>query len=109
MKIGDRIKHLRNYNGMSQKEFGEIIRLSQDHISLFERGKRMPTENTIDVICMKFLVNKKWLVKGEGEMFRNPLNGDEVSDKVKELGKKLSRLPYKDQLKAIKIIETMLE
>ena len=42
-------------------------------------------------------------------MFRNPLAGDEVSDQVKELGRKLSRLPYKDQLKAIKIIETMLE
>ena len=108
-QIGDRIKFLRVYNGMSQREFGEMIRLSQDHISLFERKKRIPTENTVDIICMKFLVNKRWLTKGTGEMFRNPLAGDEVSDQVKELGRKLSRLPYKDQLKANKIIETMLE
>ena len=39
----NRIKELRQVNGLTQAEFGKKIGVSQDTISLWEQGKSIPT------------------------------------------------------------------
>lgn len=66
--MNTRIKELRNYLNLSQREFGNAIGL-RSSISEIENGKAPITERTIIAICSKFNVNEKWLKSGIGEMF----------------------------------------
>ena len=53
--IGDRIRKIRKANGnLNQTQFGQIIGVSQDNVSLWERGKTAPTVDYIVAIIDKF-------------------------------------------------------
>lgn len=65
----NRLKELRKFKKLTQKEFGEKIGVSGDTISSIEKGKRNLTERNISLICEKFDVNEEWLREGKGEMF----------------------------------------
>ncbi|EGT3653521.1 helix-turn-helix family protein [Clostridioides difficile CD149] len=73
--MNNRIKELRQIKHLSQKEFGETLNLSQNHISSIEKGVRTVTDRTINDICDKYNVNKKWLLTGQGEIFKDVLEG----------------------------------
>lgn len=64
----NRVKELRKFKGMTQKEFAKSIGLKQNAISVMENGDKI-TEQNIKLICKEFNVNEKWLRTGEGEMF----------------------------------------
>lgn len=66
--MNTRIKELRNYLKLTQKEFGLKIGLKSS-ISEIENGNAPITERTIISICSKFNVNESWLRYGKGEMF----------------------------------------
>lgn len=69
--LGERIKELRMSVGLSQKEFGIRIGVSDTAVSKIERGERNPSEQTIISICREFDVNESWLKEGTGNMFSN--------------------------------------
>lgn len=69
--LGERIKELRMSVGLSQKEFGIRIGVSDTAVSKIERGERNPSEQTILSICREFNVNYAWLKEGTGDMFSN--------------------------------------
>ncbi len=49
-KIGNKIAELRRENNLSQKDFGEKLGVSQDTVSLWEKGKSLPaTEYVIEI------------------------------------------------------------
>lgn len=55
--IAERIKELRLENKLSQEEFGKSLGLSQDTISLWERGKSLP--NITDIIKIIEIYSKE--------------------------------------------------
>ena len=65
---------------MSQEKFGEVLGVSRDVINNFENGRVELTNAFINLICLKFGVNEKWLRTGEGEMFTQKSNNllDEI-------------------------------
>ncbi|WP_338631111.1 helix-turn-helix transcriptional regulator [Clostridium baratii] len=67
--MDNRLKELRKFLNLSQREFGAKLNLSPDMISLLERGKRKFTERVISDICREFNVNRNWLETGDGDMF----------------------------------------
>ena len=69
--LNERIKELRMSVGLSQKEFGIRIGVSDTAVSKIERGERNPSEQTIKSICREFDVNESWLKEGVGNMFLN--------------------------------------
>jgi len=42
-ELSKRLKELRIENGYSQSEFGKLLNVSQDTVSLWERNKSSPT------------------------------------------------------------------
>ena len=64
-----RLKQVRLQLKLSQKEFGNHLFLSQDQISLLERGKRNLIDRTLNDICRTFNVNEEWLLYGTGSIF----------------------------------------
>ncbi|MGL5381754.1 helix-turn-helix domain-containing protein [Clostridium sp.] len=67
-----RLKELRHYLGLTQYEFGKSIFLSQGQISILELGKATITQRTIHLVCIKYKVDKHWLLTGQEPMFKTP-------------------------------------
>ena len=108
-EIGKRIKQIRKDLSMTQSEFGNKLRLSQDQISAFELGKRNPQLDTLDLIEIHFGINKEWLINGTGEMYNDPFENLDGPESLKELGRKIMQLPDKQYDKLIKMINDFLE
>ena len=88
MTINERIKELRTNLKMTQTEFGNLISLTQNHLTGIESGKRNVTERTIKLICSiawppsNLIVNEKWLTTGGGPMFIEKDNDQEFMEAV---------------------------
>lgn len=54
IKIGNRIKEIRLEHGLSQQKFGELLSVSQDTVSLWEKGKSVPVTELLIEIAIKF-------------------------------------------------------
>ncbi len=72
----DRIKQVRQSEGLTQAEFAEKIGLSRNYIAMIEIGQREPSDRTIKDICRIFGANEIWLRTGVGEPF-TPLSRSE--------------------------------
>ncbi len=60
--IGIRIKEIRKENNLSQAEFGKILSVSQDNVSLWETGKGYPTIQHIVLIAKTFNVSADYIL-----------------------------------------------
>lgn len=72
MKIGERIKKVREMTGLSQLVFAEKLGIDRSYISKIEKGNREPSSQLIKLICTTFGINEDWLKNGEGEMLWIP-------------------------------------
>ena len=60
--IADKIKEIRQMNNYSQTDFGKLLNVSQDTVSMWERGKISPTIEHIYHICLTFEVSADYLL-----------------------------------------------
>ena len=67
--IGDRIRKIEELFRLKSKDFAEILRISQSHVSEIESGKAQPSKSLIRAISFAFGISEKWLVTGEGPIF----------------------------------------
>ena len=66
----ERLKALRDDQGLKRKEFAEKIGISVFSIESYESGRREISERTIDDICRAIPnLNKDWLMTGNGKMY----------------------------------------
>lgn len=100
--MNTRIKELRKFLHLTQKEFGLKIGL-RSSISEYENGNTPITERTILAICSQLNVNENWLRYGQGEMFNNI---DKQYEEFFEIYKNLSK-PLQDFL--LKTAKELLE
>lgn len=76
--INERIKTLRSTLGMKQVDFANKISRTQAVFSKYESGAIAITDRTIADICREFNVNEQWLRAGEGLMFKQQDNLDNM-------------------------------
>lgn len=67
--INERIYKLRKDLSLSQEAFGEKIGIKKASVSMIEKGKNNPSEQTIKLICKEFNVSYAWLIDGVGDTF----------------------------------------
>ena len=91
--MNERIKEIRKSVGLSQKEFGVRIGVSDTDISIIEHGERNPSKQTIKLICKEFKINQNWLKSGIGEMFSNDQDIflDDLTE-LNSLGERIKKL-----------------
>jgi len=63
--IGDRIKYIRNYLKLNQKEMATELDVSDSHISGIERSKHQPSKNFLLSVCKLYGVDIDWLKTGK--------------------------------------------
>lgn len=100
-----RLKEIRKTEGLSQKEFGDKIFLSQYQISLLEKGRRNLTDRVIESICKEFNVNSDWLKTGNGDMYIDVLKDSDISEETKRITNMLFELDPDDRDAILNMIE----
>lgn len=81
----ERIISLRKTLGYSQEKFAQELNLSRNFINQIEAGKKNPSERTILDICREFNVNEEWLRTGQGEMFVDISQEEEIANLTHKL------------------------
>lgn len=61
-KIGEIIKAERKARGLSQTELAKLIGVTQDSISLWEKGKRLPDTQYVIKLAQLFNVSADYLL-----------------------------------------------
>ena len=67
--INLRILEVRKALGLNQKEFAQRIKVSRSYTGVLEATDREINDRIIELICLNFRVNEKWLRNGTGKMF----------------------------------------
>lgn len=84
-----RFKELRKALKFTQCEFGKILGITTSGVSDIESGRRNVTEQHIKLLCIEPIqgkyVSEKWLRTGEGNMFIQLPEEDEVAAYVSDL------------------------
>ena len=62
IQIGKRIKEIRLEHGLSQESMGERLSVSQDTVSLWEKGKSVPTAEFLIAIAKTFDVSVDYIL-----------------------------------------------
>ena len=81
----DRIKEIRKKSGLTQKKFGEAVRVSLPSVQKWESGENGPSDAAIELICQKFSINERWLRTGEGDMTAPASREQELSRLVGQM------------------------
>lgn len=74
----ERIKLIRKTLAINQSEMAEKINLARATIASYENGNSLPSDRTIKDISEVFNINEQWLRTGEGPMFREQDNLDNM-------------------------------
>ena len=98
--MNERIKEVRKYFGLSQKEFANSLGISDAAVSKIESGINNPADNTVRLICATYNVNYIWITEGRGDMLM-PMDTDRLIDKymqgesefAKNIMKAFAKLP----------------
>ena len=90
MTENERVKELRKSLGLTQEKFGERVGLKKSAISQIESGVNGVTDQLRLAVFREFNVNEDWLRTGEGSMF---VELDEDEEITKFLGDILSDQP----------------
>ena len=64
-----RIQAARKAKGLTLKQLGDIIGISESAVSNIERGRNKPSGSTLILLCEKLGIDREWLETGEGDMF----------------------------------------
>ncbi len=70
----ERLKQVRKYRNMNQKEFSAALGIAQSTIGMMEVGKREILDRHVKTICSVFNVNEEWFRYGKGSMVKNSSN-----------------------------------
>lgn len=80
-----RIRALRKNLKLTQSEFGAKIGVKGNTVTGYETGIRSPSEAVIFSICREFDVNEDWLRTGEGDMFIEMPEDEELGRYIGEI------------------------
>ena len=84
-RLKDRILKIRKDYKLTQDAFAEKLKLSKNFVWMLEKGDRIPSDRTISDMCREFNVNEDWLRTGEGVMYRESIEDDELTNTISNL------------------------
>ena len=70
--INQRIKEVRKDAGLNQKDFSEMLGVTQSGVSYMEQNGRNVSDITLKSICNHFNLNEDWLRYGIGSKYITP-------------------------------------
>lgn len=99
--VGLRIKETREIKGLTQEELAALVDLSPTHISVIERGQKVPKLDTFVAIANALDVSADSLLR---DVVAQSVNGV-----VNNLSASIMKLPPKEQKRVIRAIEAYVQ
>lgn len=99
--VGLRIKKTREAKGLTQEELAALVDLSPTHISVIERGQKIPKLDTFVAIANALDVSADSLLR---DVVAQSVNGV-----VNDLSASITKLPPKEQKRVIRAIEAYVQ
>ncbi|GHV90410.1 hypothetical protein AGMMS50268_09130 [Spirochaetia bacterium] len=87
-----RLKQLRRALGLTQREFGEKVGMSDVAISYMESGRTAISKQNTHLICLTFGIREEWLEKGSGDMLDTEASLTNYERQILNLYRRLSSL-----------------
>ena len=78
MTFGERLAMIREKANMNQKQFATAVGITNSSISRAEKDQQELGSAVKKVICHEFRINQSWLETGDGEMYNNDLDAEEI-------------------------------
>ncbi|MDR1318616.1 MAG: helix-turn-helix transcriptional regulator [Treponema sp.] len=69
LSISSRLKSIRKFLKLSQKEFSKGIYISQSYYNEIEQGRRKINDRIIELVATEYGVNKDWIKNAKGDMW----------------------------------------
>ena len=85
MTQGERVKKIRKSLEMTMEQFGNKLGVTKVAISNIEKEKRNLTEQMSRAISREFNVSEEWLKTGDGEMYQQLSEDEEIAGIVSDL------------------------
>ena len=85
--MNERIKKIIEELGLKKVDFANRLHISQPFASELCSGAKAPRDRTISDICREFGVREAWLREGEGEMFVQDTQSEQVAAFLADLTK----------------------
>ena len=79
MTENERIKEVRKALNLTQDKFGAKLGVGKTAISKIEKEERGVTDQLRLAVCREFRVSEDWLRTGEGDMFVEPAEDEEIA------------------------------
>ena len=107
MTMGDRIKSLREKNGMTQDELGELINVQKSAIRKYEKGSvENIKRSAIKIMADRFGVSPCYLMWGT-EAEENEVQYTQQTPEIKELINLFSNLPEDVQTRVLGLMRDL--
>lgn len=88
MTVGERVKEVRKENGLSQEEFAHKLGFdTRGAIANIELERTEASDKLLSLISNLFGVREAWLREGEGEMFVQDTQSEQVAAFLADLTK----------------------
>ena len=68
-KIGEKLEYFRKLFALNQADFGKKLGVTGAAISKIETSNQPPSETILKLMEYAFLLNRKWLLNGDGDIF----------------------------------------
>lgn len=85
--MNERIKKIIEKLGLKKVDFANRLHISQPFASELCSGAKAPSDRTISDICREFGIREAWLRTGEGEMFVQDTQSEQVAAFLADLTK----------------------
>lgn len=83
MTIGNRLAIIMKDANMNQAEFGNALKISQSAINRLINDGQPIREATLELLALKFNVNREWILTGEGNKYKGEIT-DSLHDALKD-------------------------
>lgn len=80
MSENERLRQIRDGLGLTLREFGQRVGISDSAVSQIEKGKIKMSDQTRLFVCKEFRVSEEWLRTGQGDMFITRTRAAEIGD-----------------------------
>lgn len=93
MDTGKKFAAIRKALHLNQAEFAEPLGVGFKQISAIENGRVQPSSSVMELLFLKYLVNRLWWDTGEGEMFTDAKQKESTEDFLDKMRSMMAKQP----------------
>ncbi|WP_341536024.1 helix-turn-helix transcriptional regulator [Actinobacillus equuli] len=85
MSISSRLREVMEYKGLNIKAFAELLDMPYRTLQNYLLNERDPSAEVLIKVSDVLNVDLNWLMRGQGEMFRDSMSESKLNEKEKQL------------------------